>query len=434
MSELPRGWGRALLEDVTDAERVVRYGILKPGPEFEGGVPVVKVRDYPNGKILVDGLRRTSPEIDEKYARSRIRPGDLLLSIRGTYGRACQVPPELTVANITQDSARIVPVDGLDARYMLHYLRSPAAGHYFDGVARGVAVKGVNIGDLRKLPVPVPPLPEQRRIVAAIEEHFSRLDVAEEGLRRSRARAGALDESALSALIAGAWPTAVIGEVARVGSGSTPLRSESRYWEGGHVPWVTSAAVNQPRITEPSALITDDALAETSVKLWPPGTVLVAMYGEGKTRGKAAVLDIESTCNQACAAIVPSDDVEAEFLRMVLTSRYEQNRKLASGGVQPNLSLGLIRDMRIPLPGVATQRKLVEAASRSAESTERFTSEVAQAERRSASLRRSILAAAFSGRLVPQNPTDEPASVLLDRIESERAAAKPPRRKKGAAS
>ncbi len=159
MTDLPNGWESCLLDEINDPERPICYGILMPGPDLPGGVPYVKVRNIRDEKVVVDDVHRTSVEIESKFARSRLRTGDVLVSIRGTYGRTASVPAELDGGNITQDTARVAPV-GADAEYVRLFMQGPAAQNFFKAVARGVAVKGVNIGDLRKLPVPVAPVAE----------------------------------------------------------------------------------------------------------------------------------------------------------------------------------------------------------------------------------------------------------------------------------
>ena len=271
--------------------------------------------------------------------------------------------------------------------------------------------------DLEAVSVALAPQAEQERIVAAIEEYFSCLDAAESDLAAANAKNALLPSIVVPHLFSSSWPTRRLGELARVGSGATPKRSEMRYWAGGTIPWVTSGAVNHQSITSASELITKEALAETSVKLWPAGTVLVAMYGEGKTRGKAAVLEIESTCNQACAAIDYDRSIlNGEYLMAYLNSIYEANRRLSSGGVQPNLSLGVVKSVEIPIPSLTTQRTVALQAQDIAQQSDLLTEACTVAGKRITVLRRSILATAFSGQLVPQDPSDEPVSVLLERI------------------
>lgn len=140
--------------------RPMTYGILMPGPDTEGGIPYVRVVDMRAGGIAVAGIRHTTPEISQQYRRSLLLSGDLLISIRGHVGRLALVPDELDGANITQDSARLaVPAES--RRYVLAALRSSASQRWMAKRIKGVAVQGINLGDLRKLPLPVPPLEQQ---------------------------------------------------------------------------------------------------------------------------------------------------------------------------------------------------------------------------------------------------------------------------------
>src|SRR5699024_5220892 len=99
------------------------------------------------------------------------------------------------------------------------------------------------------------------------------------------------------------WGSARIHELATVGTGCTPHKSHPEYYEHGTVPWVTSSALNSSVVTSSDQYVTEDALTQTSLRIYPTGTILVAMYGEGKTRGKCSELGIPATINQACAAI-----------------------------------------------------------------------------------------------------------------------------------
>lgn len=453
MTELPKGWAVAKLDELNDPERPICYGILKPGPDLPGGVPYVKVKHIRHERIDVASLHRTSAEIDESYRRSRLRAGDLLISIRGTYGRVAPVPPELADANITQDSARIAPV-GVRPTYVQKYLQGPQAQEFFRRVARGVAVKGVNIGDLRQTPIMVPPLAEQERIVTAIEEAFSKLDAGEAGLRTVRQLLKRMRDAILTAAVTGrlvpqdptyipaaklladlgvataggdgdipdSWARVRLGDIANVGSGTTPRRGDASYWEDGTVPWVTSGSITNGIIREAREFVTERALRETSLRLWPAGTLLVAMYGEGQTRGRCAELGIEATCNQACAAIslLQPLRVYKHFVRLSFDANYSANRRLASGGVQPNLNAGLIKDMVLSLPPPEQQSRIVAEVDRQFSFIDACERAVDAGLVRSAGLRRSVLKSAFEGRLVAQDPSDEPASVLLDRVRRSR--------------
>jgi len=171
-----------------------------PKEKVPAGVLYVKVKDMKGDRIDVAALHRTTHEIASKYARASLQTGDLLLAIRGTYGRVAEVPPELNGGNITQDTARLDVTPLVDHRYVATCLRNPDCQNYFKRVARGVAVKGVNIADVKKTPIALPPVEEQDSIVAEIERRLSVIEELEalnstELQRSSRLRQSILDRA-----------------------------------------------------------------------------------------------------------------------------------------------------------------------------------------------------------------------------------------------
>ena len=203
LPELPRGWVVATLEQITHPIRVITYGILMPKENVSNGVLYVKVKDMKGDKIDISSLHRTSHEIAAEYIRASLKEGDILLAIRGTYGRVAKVPIELNGGNITQDTARIDITPHIDKDFIIIFLRSPDAQNYFKRVARGVAVKGVNIADVRAMPVSIPPLAEQRRIVAEVERRLSVLAETEAAVEANLRRAERLRQALLRRAFAG---------------------------------------------------------------------------------------------------------------------------------------------------------------------------------------------------------------------------------------
>ena len=151
-------------------------------------------------------------------------------------------------------------------------------------------------------------------------------------------------------------------------SGGTPDRKKAEYWADGHIPWVKTTELQNKTIYSTEECITDKGLSESSAKIVPPETILVAMYGQGKTRGKTAFLGIEACTNQACACILPTDRVRMKFLWHYFISQYEDLRNLAKGSNQANLNAGMIKDYLVPLPGLEEQKRfeqLVEQSDKS---------------------------------------------------------------------
>jgi type I restriction enzyme S subunit len=231
------------------------------------------------------------------------------------------------------------------------------------------------------------------------------------------------------------WVWAAIDQIAHVGTGVTPLRSKCAYFNGGSVPWVTSGALNSEIVTSATELLTELALTECRLEKYPSGSLLVAMYGEGKTRGKCSELMISATINQAIAAIVlePEAQPSKAYVKAFLLESYERMRAQASGGVQPNLNLQIIKSIALPLPPNVEQREIAQLLDGLLDQLSQQQLAVERSLKQSAAQRKNILKAAFSGQLLPQNPNDEPASVLVARIRAERLereAGKKPRGRK----
>ena len=158
------------------------------------------------------------------------------------------------------------------------------------------------------------------------------------------------------------WHRSTLGEIARIASGGTPDRSEPAYW-GGAVPWVTTGEIQFNTITDTDERITEAGLKNSSAKLFPPGTLLMAMYGQGKTRGQVAKLGIEAATNQACAAILLNGQHDPDFYFQLLSSQYEAIRELGNAGTQQNLSGGILKELPVPVPPVAEQRRIARILS-----------------------------------------------------------------------
>ncbi|WP_441287778.1 restriction endonuclease subunit S [Sorangium sp. KYC3313] len=162
--ELPEEWNDISLDECIEEGRPICYGILMPGKGHPGGVPVIKVKDIKNGMIDEGDILLTSPELDKQYRRSRLREGDILITIRGTTGRVARVPAALHQANITQDTARLSIRQDICRDFLFYALQGPALQRQIQDHTRGQAVKGINIGDVRRLRIALPGRQEQDAI------------------------------------------------------------------------------------------------------------------------------------------------------------------------------------------------------------------------------------------------------------------------------
>jgi len=370
----------------------------------ESGPRVVRLQNIGDGRF-VDERAHISDEHFESLRAHEVKSGDLLVASLGeVLPRACLAPECLGPAIVKADCIRVRLSPDVDSRWVLYAMQRPEVRQWADAHRHGVGRPRLGLTVIRQIPVPLPPLDEQRRIVDLLEDHLSRLDAAAYSVKVSRARTVALRDSALYQAVEQARhsPEAELtqlGTIAKVSSGLTPLKGNKAFYDGGTIPWVTSGDLHQRFITHATHFVTQQALDETTLKIVPAGALLIAMYGEGRTRGTTAELGIAAATNQACAAVVLHDPTLRPWVRLVLDANYSKLRRLAAGGVQPNLNLSIVKAIEIPLPAASMRAELLAQQAKLDDMNTRLRNQLESAARRGSALRRSLLTAAFSGRL-----------------------------------
>ena len=474
---LPRSWAATTINAICD---VVGGGTpsTKKLDYWEGSIPWITSAD-------IFGLKDIRPrkQINEgavKASATNLVPtGSIIVVTRVGLGKVALAGESLC---FSQDSQGLIfDSNQLHDLYLAYYLNEAVQRFKYEG--RGTTINGVTKKQLRDLPVLLSPLPEQHRIVAEIEKQFTRLDASVAALKRAQANlkryrasvlkaacegrlvpteaelarsdgrdyepAGILlerilaerrarwesqekrrgkykepsapDTSVLPELPEG-WVWSAIGQCYEVYVGATPRRSREDYWNG-EVPWVSSGEVSFNRITSTRESITIEGLKNTSTDLHPAGTVLLGMIGEGRTRGQVSILDKPACNSQNSAAIRVSEAGTApEFVFYFLWSQYQETRQIGSGNNQPALNKSRVQEIIFPLPPLAEQTRIVAEVERRLSVIQQTEATVETSLARAERLRQSILKQAFSGKLVPQDPDDEPASALLERIRAEREA------------
>ncbi|WP_195516483.1 restriction endonuclease subunit S [Paraclostridium bifermentans] len=156
------------------------------------------------------------------------------------------------------------------------------------------------------------------------------------------------------------WEKIKIGDVFEIKTGATPSRKENKYWDNGTIPWIKTTELKEIVINNSEEYITEEGFNKSSVNLLPKNTLLIAMYGQGKTRGMTGKLGIEATTNQACAAILPNPKENMDFIWYQLKLSYEDLRDLGRGGSQPNLNTNLIKSYQLIFPPMELQNKFVQ--------------------------------------------------------------------------
>lgn len=452
MAELPQNWQKEYLTDICNVyqpKTISTKELLA-----DGSYPVYGA----NGQIGY-------------YDKYNHEFSEVLITCRGaTCGNINKSVPK---SWINGNAMVASPISNaiLDKNYLFYYLKNTS----FDDYISGTAQPQITRTSLTKMPVIYPPLNEQKRIVEKLDKIIrivdgvnARLDKIPTALKRAR-------QSILNQAITGEltkdwreihhncnhaddlirdiqdnrkkqyevdckkakftgnktpkklflpeykhlissvqnWGKCYLANIFSVETGSTPLRSNDLYYKDGNIPWIKTGEVQNCEIYRAEEYITEKALKETNVKLFPVNTLLIAMYGEGKTRGQVGRMKINATTNQACAALVNSniDYVLNEYVFYYCLSKYNELRRLAVGGNQPNLNLEKIKMWEIDIPPLEEQTEIVRRVKLAFEKLDKIESRYRKAKEYFDKLTQSILNKAFRGELVPQDPNDKPIEI-----------------------
>ena len=320
--------------------------------EQDGYIRMLQIRDFTQSEkvipeyIKVSNSTKTCEVDDILIARYGASIGKILTGLAGAYNVA--------IMRTIPDTSKV------QKRYLYYYLRSPYFQNAILNVGSRAAQAGFNKEDLSKLEIECPALIEQDEIVSVLEK-------VESVIQKRKQELKLLDDLIKARFVemfrsihdSREYPYVAVKDLTDVISGGTPSRDYIEYWENGTIPWVKTTELQNNVITSVDEYITTLGLAESSAKLVPAGTVLVAMYGQGKTRGMTAYLDIEASTNQACACILPSEKIESMFLWKYFELSYDKLRSLAQGAGQPNLNGNMIKNFKVLVPPIAMQKDYI---------------------------------------------------------------------------
>jgi type I restriction enzyme S subunit len=315
-------------------------------------------------KIAFDKLKYVPVDFYENMKSGIIKKGDILVVKDGaTTGKVAYVGEEfpLDEACINEHVFLLRTNEELDGRYLYYYLRSSSGQRNIMNDFRGATVGGIS-KDFINFDVLLPTLETQKKIVEILER-------AEKALEKRKEAIKLLDELVKSRFIEmfgdpiknnKGWDKIAIGDKFQIKTGATPSRKENVYWENGSIPWVKTTELKEYVITETEEYITEEGFNNSSVNMLPKNTILVAMYGQGKTRGMTGKLGIEATTNQACAAILPNEDENMDFIWYQLRLLYNDLRDLGRGGNQPNLNTNLVKGYELIFPPMELQNQFAD--------------------------------------------------------------------------
>lgn len=286
-------------------------------------------------------------------------PLDILMSVRAPVGT-------LNIANIKCCIGRGLAsfrqkVDTSLYKFLYYFLKS--SQNDFQSKSTGATFKAIGKDLIVNYPISLPPISVQQQIV-------SELDLLSSVIEKQKAQIEDLDKLAQSIFYdmfgdpvenEKGWEVKKLGILCEIGTGATPSRTKEDLYYGGNIPWVKTTEVCYQDIYDTEEKITPLAIKETNCKVYPVGTLLMAMYGQGKTRGQVAKLMVEAATNQACAAIqVDNKVIQIDYLYALMIIKYDSIRAMAQGGNQANLNMKLVGSIPVPIPPLSLQQEFAQ--------------------------------------------------------------------------
>lgn len=330
---------------------------------FNGNNLWVSIRDMNGQSLITSTAEKLSDEGVAKSNCKLVVKGSLLFSFKLTVGKIAFAGDDLYT---NEAIAAFDPVEakenGIDLDYLSMVLPIAAKG---DTTKNSMGASLLSKDRIYDLEIPVPNSIEEQKTIARIYlEKFAEIEKAREATEIINQDIKRLKHLALHDFLSpfNEIEKFKLGAKAVTTSGSTPSRGQKDYWQPAEIPWIKTGEIAFAPITKSEEYVSAKALKECFLKLLPENTVLIAMYGQGKTRGQSAILKVPATINQACFAILPNVTWNPEFLQLWLMYSYQDMRNMSEnrGGNQANMNGDLLNSFEVPAPSIEIQQEVVK--------------------------------------------------------------------------
>jgi type I restriction enzyme, S subunit len=370
--------------------------------------------DYEDVNYVTRERYLESPEI-------ALRVGDVLVVKDGSVG-IVNVVRHLPRPATVNGSIAVVRPQGIDPEFLALWFESTPMQQHMNRMQDGMGVPHLFQRDMRKFKVPCPKLKSQRAISSFARKETARIDAL---IQKKEGLITLLEEEWISftslAVTGGAsshtettrsgipwlgdvptnWPVGRIGLLARVQTGSTPSRGSEEYWLDGTVPWLASTSLNEGLVLAETERISKTAIDECGLELFRPGTVLVGLVGQGRTRGMSAILGIRAAISQNLAAIVTGQKLSERYLYHYLRHAYQPLRAQARGANQPALDCEVVAEFPVPVPPRSEQARIAGLLDLKGERLRLLTTEIRRSIALLRELRQSLITAVVTGQHAP---------------------------------
>ncbi|NRB10655.1 MAG: restriction endonuclease subunit S [Rickettsiaceae bacterium] len=380
---------------------------FKPSEWEKNGLPIIRIQNLNKGSTIYNC---SSKKFENKYL---VKNGELLFAWSASLGAYIWEGQD---AWLNQHIFKVKPKSGIDKKFLYYLLTNITTKLYTK--THGSGMVHITKNKFEDTKVTIPPFNEQKRIIAKIEELFSKLDKGNENLKTASEQLSVYRETVLKNKFSKFEYNSTVGDLFNFTGGGTPSKKESSYWNG-NLPWASVKDMKGNHLLHTIDSITDKGLQNSSANLANPNDViLITRISPGKT----VISSIKTAINQDLKIINPIIEAEPLFIHYLFKSLKKEVIKLSSGTTVLGINLNNLRSIPVPFLSITEQQKIVAEIESRFSVIDKIEQEIETNLQKLEVLRQSILKKAFSGKLVKQDPTDEPASILLDRIKSEKKA------------
>ena len=392
---LPKGWEVKRLGDVCDFQNGFAF---KSKLFRENGIPIVRITNIQNGSLdLTKIVYANSDDYKQDLSKYYIANGDLLIAMSGATTGKIGIHKTDGVLLLNQRVGKFIPKPNLNKSFLYNYLITKVEESL--AISAGAAQPNLSTEQIKNFSIPLPPLPEQQRIVSILDRAFAAINKAKANAAQNLMNAKELFESYLQQVFENKgedWEEKRLGELSFVKSGGTPSRAKPEYWEG-NIAWYSSGELNNMYTKTPERHINELAIENSNAKIFPKGSLLIGMYDTAAL--KMSIIDRDATFNQAISGVKPNKNIDLRFILHSINSIKPELLNLRRGVRQKNLSLQKIKQIPISLPSLQEQQHIVsklEALQKETKHLEEiYTKKIADLE----DLKKSVLQKAFRGEL-----------------------------------
>ena len=387
LGEIPSEWE---VKNIGEVAKFQGGYAFKSSDYVEDGIRLVKITNVQQKNISWNEEDLLPVKYLEKFNEYKLQEDDVVIAmtrpIISTGIKVCKIEKRDLPCLLNQRVGRFIIKDSLISKYLYNYCFTDYFINKVKELCSTTGQPNISANQIESILITIPSVKEQEKIASILSTVDEQIDNVDALIEKNKELKKGLMQTLLTKGIGHTkfkkteigeipeeWEVKRVGDITEIKTGGTPSTKCEEYWKDGRIPWMVSGDVNKGIINSVDGRITESGMNNSAAKLLPKDTVMIALNGQGKTKGTVAYLNIEVTCNQSLAGFLPKEEkFYSKYLFYNLQNRYSEIRGLTGDGARNGLNLGILRDILIPLPSIEEQRRTASILSQIDEKIEEY--------------------------------------------------------------